>query len=108
MMLLTILTLILGVYVFVESMTAFCDMEAGVSQLYDKTKYVFSWASSLAFIWFASGDLLHLISPERFPHHISSDVRWLCLGCSGTLSAFVWPRTAYRIDEYVRNQLPWG
>lgn len=93
MMPLLILTLIISVYVMFESISAIAKMPGGMIHFCHKIKYVLSFSSSIAFIYFAL---------QYFYIHNSPGL-WLVFGSAGTLAFFVWPRTVYRFRQF--NQM---
>jgi hypothetical protein len=85
---------VMAFYLFLESLSAFCRMGGGLVDLCHKVKYVLTWASSMVFIYYL---YLYAFSPE---------ILWLLFGCAGTLCFHVWPRTVYRINEYIDERMP--
>lgn len=84
--------LIISVYVMFESLSAIAKMPGGIVHFCHKIKYVLSFSSSMAFIYYA----LH------FNQIYNSAGLWLVFGSAGTLAFFVWPRTVYRFKEYIK------
>lgn len=89
---LLVFTLILSTYVMFESLSAIAKMPGGLIHFCHKIKYVLSFSSSIAFIYYA----LH------FNQIYNIAGLWLVFGSSGTLAFFVWPRTVYRFKEYIK------
>lgn len=80
------LTIVLSIYVIAESLSAICAMPKGYTMLCHKMKYVFAFASSLSFIYYALQSL-------------STSTMWLIFGSVGTMALFIWPRTVYRLKH---------
>jgi hypothetical protein len=83
---LEIITLILSVYVFAESVPAFCKMPERYQMLCHKAKYVVSAASALAVMYY-----IFMPLPEF--------VQWLLFGLMGNITLFIWPRMVWRFKR---------
>lgn len=81
---LDIATVILSIYVVIESLSAVTSMPEGYAMFCHKLKYVLAFTSALALIYFA----FRLLNAE---------MQWLIFGISGTLASFVWPRMVWRL-----------
>lgn len=84
---LVILTILLSIYIAIESLCAFAKMPEGAMYFCHKTKYVLAFGSSFAFIYYA------ITGTER--------ELWLAFGAAGNIAWFVWPRTIYRFQEWL-------
>lgn len=84
-LLLIITTILLSIYIAIESLCAISRMPAGMIHFCHKTKYVLAFASSFAFIYYA------ITGTDR-------EV-WLAFGAAGNIAWFVWPRTVFRLQE---------
>ncbi len=92
MVCLTIIIFLLSIYVLFESTCAIADMPSGLICFCHKMKYVFAFSSSMAFMYYAI-EFLDL----KFQAGL-----WLLFGTTGTLAAFVWPRTIYRFQAFIK------
>ncbi len=90
MMCLTIATIIISTYVLIESFLALCRLPGGMVHFCCKVKYLLGFTSALAFIYYAI-------------KHNDAAMQWLLFGSAGTLAWFVWPRTVWRVKEYLRE-----
>lgn len=86
MMCLKLATIIISVYMLVESFLAIAKMPGGIAHFCAKVKYLLAFSSSLVFIYYV------ILCDE-------AKVLWLVFGSAGTLAWFVWPRTVYRIRK---------
>lgn len=87
-------TVIISLYVLMESFLALCRLPGGFVHFCCKVKYLLAFTSSLAFIYYA-----------LTWHDLA--MQWLLFGSAGTLAWFVWPRTIYRLKEYLRELDEW-
>lgn len=81
-------TILLSIYIAFESLCVIAKMPGGMIYFCHKTKYALALGSSFAFAYFA------VSGTER-------EV-WLAFGSAGNIAWFVWPRTVYRLKEYIR------
>jgi hypothetical protein len=92
---LSIATILLSIFVMAESFGALIKLPPGIlPQFCCKVKYVAASAASSAYIWYAA---------------TSDDaaVQWVVFISAATLAWFVWPRTVWRVKEYLRELDEW-
>ncbi|OZA06756.1 MAG: hypothetical protein B7X95_01385 [Methylophilaceae bacterium 17-44-8] len=83
-------TLILSLYILVESIPAFCRMPEGYNMFCHKAKYVVSAASAMAM-------MVVVFTP------LTETVQWLLFGLVGNITLFVWPRTLWRLKRLLKS-----
>jgi fumarate reductase subunit C len=86
--------MLLAIYTIVESFSAVCNMPEGYQMFCHKAKYAMAVVMSAAAIAFAF---------EHSPTYFN----YMVLGMQLALTLFVWPRTVFRVKQYVAIFRDW-
>lgn len=85
-------TIVISLYVLIESFCAIAKMPGGLIHFCHKIKYTLAFSSSLVFIFYS----------VTMPPYVGETWDWLLFGSTGTLALFVWPRTVHRLKAHFK------